>query len=73
MEVLETLPSQVAAVESQIIQLRTETRAEFSALRQEMQGMDQGLRGEIGRTQESLRGEMREMQQGSPHRDSRRG
>jgi hypothetical protein len=47
---LEELPARVSAVESQIVQLRTEMRSEFSAVRQEM--------GDLGAT---LRQEMREL------------
>ena len=46
-EVLETLPERVTAVELQIVQLREEMRDEFSAVRQEMNAMGTGLRAEL--------------------------
>jgi len=55
---LEGLPAQVNAVELQILQLREEVRAEFSATRGEMQGTEEGLRGEMREMGEGLRGEI---------------
>jgi predicted phage gp36 major capsid-like protein len=52
-EVLETLPERVTAVELQLVQLRDEMRVEFSATRAEMRAGDE----EIHRT---LRAEIRE-------------
>ena len=46
-EVLETLPERVTAVELQVVQLREEMRDEFSAVRQEMNAMGTGLRAEL--------------------------
>ena len=46
MDLLEQLPARVAGLESQVVQLRDEMRAEFSAvrteLRQEIRAGDQG-------------------------------
>jgi hypothetical protein len=50
-ERLETLPARVAAVELQILQLRQEMRAEFSAMRQELTAL---FRTELKGTAESL-------------------
>ena len=50
MTALEELPARVGALESQIVQLRSEMRGEFSA-----------LRGEIGQVRDDLRGEMKAM------------
>ena len=43
-EVLERLPERVTAVESQLVQLRDEMRAEFSATRAEMRAGDEETR-----------------------------
>ena len=62
-EVLETLPARVAAVELQILQLRDEVRGEFSALRREIaDGADllrNELRAEIRQGDEETRRYMR--------------
>src|SRR5580765_1524656 len=47
---LEELPARVTAVESQIVQLRTEMRGEFSAVRQEMRALNDETRAEIRET-----------------------
>ena len=52
MELLETLPERVAAVELQLVQLRDEMRGEFSATRAEMRAGDD-------ETQRTLRDEIR--------------
>jgi wyosine [tRNA(Phe)-imidazoG37] synthetase (radical SAM superfamily) len=57
-EVLETLPARVEAVELQIVQLRTEMRSGFSDVRQEMAAMAAGLREEIRAGDEALRTEL---------------
>ena len=44
MNTLEKLPERMTALESQIVQLRTEMRDEFSAIRQEMRSGDQETR-----------------------------
>ena len=63
----EGLPDRVGAVELQILQLRDETRVEFSAtrgqLRAEMQTMAEGLRREMRAMQDTLRGEIWTMQE----------
>jgi predicted phage gp36 major capsid-like protein len=43
-EVLEALPERVTAVELQLVQLRDEMRAEFSATRAEMRASDEETR-----------------------------
>ena len=47
MQELRGLPDRVASIEASILQWRTDVRAEFSAVRQDMQGMVQMLRAEI--------------------------
>jgi predicted nucleic acid-binding Zn-ribbon protein len=44
---LEQLPGRMSALESQIVQLRSEMRAEFSAVRQEMRGLNEETRAEM--------------------------
>jgi hypothetical protein len=62
-EGLEALPERVAAVELQIVQLRTEMNAGFSALggelRGELRAVDESLRDAIRAVDESLRAEIR--------------
>jgi hypothetical protein len=66
-EILERLPERVTALETQIVLLRDEMRAEFSATRAETRAGDerviQALREEIGTSHEqvmqALRGEIR--------------
>ena len=58
---LERLPQRITAVESQVVQLRTEMRDEFSAVRGEMKDMRESLRTEIAETGAALRAEMNEM------------
>jgi hypothetical protein len=55
--VLEELPARMSAVEAQIVQLRTEMRGEFSAVRQEMRALNDETRAEIriGKTGEVTR------------------
>ena len=53
-EHLEQLPARIDALELQIVQLRTEMRAEFSAVRGEMADMGSGLRGEIAQVREDI-------------------
>jgi hypothetical protein len=59
-ERLETLPARVAAVESQILQLRDEMRSEFSAIRREFDALRIDLRADLQSTAASLRAEIRE-------------
>jgi predicted nucleic acid-binding Zn-ribbon protein len=47
MQGLRGLPERVASLEENILQFRAEVRGEFSAVRQEMQGIVQRLRVEI--------------------------
>jgi hypothetical protein len=56
---LEELPARVSAVESQIVQFRTEMGGEFSAMRQEMRELGATLRQEMRGLEEGLRREMR--------------
>ena len=64
MEALEVLPERVAAVEVQLVHLREEMRAEFSATRAEMRAGDEEtrrvLRGEIREGDEETRRTLRE-------------
>ncbi len=57
LELLEALPARVSAVELQIVQLRTEMREQFSAIRQEFAAADSGLREEFARVRTDLRAE----------------
>jgi uncharacterized coiled-coil DUF342 family protein len=59
MTALEELPARVSALEVQVLQLRTEMRDEFSAVRQEMRALNEATRGEMRALGEELRGEMR--------------
>jgi archaellum component FlaC len=52
---LEHLPERVAAVESQIVQLRSEMHDEFSAIRQEVRGGDEETRREMRELTEETR------------------
>jgi len=47
---LETLPDRIPAIESQIVQLRTEMRGEFSAVREEIRTGDRVLGERIDET-----------------------
>jgi predicted phage gp36 major capsid-like protein len=53
-EILEQLPTRVAAVESQIVQLRDEMRSEFSAVRAEAVAAHQETRRVLTERMESL-------------------
>ena len=63
-EILEQLPDRVTAVEQQIVYLRDEMRAEFSATRAEARAGDDSvvrtLREEIQQVTQTLRDEIRE-------------
>jgi predicted phage gp36 major capsid-like protein len=62
-ELLETLPERVAAVELQLVQLRDEMRGEFSATRAEMRAGDEiqrTLRDEIRAGDEETRRVLRD-------------
>ena len=56
---LEELPGRMAAVESQILELRTEMRGEFSAVHGEMREMEGRLRQEMRALNDETRAEMR--------------
>jgi hypothetical protein len=56
---LRDVRARIAAVESQIVQLRTEMRSEFSGVRTEMRGLEQGLRAEMRALNDEARVEMR--------------
>ena len=53
-ERLEKLPARMEAVELQILQLRQEMRADFSAVQAEMNAMGTGMRMEIRALREEL-------------------
>ncbi|MEQ1759436.1 MAG: hypothetical protein ABL986_14035 [Vicinamibacterales bacterium] len=57
-ELLERLPDRVAAVESQLVQLRLEMRDGFSDIRSEMSAMGGGLRADMEAMGASLRADM---------------
>jgi uncharacterized membrane protein YccC len=59
MEALSTLPDRVTSLESQILQFRVETRAEFAAVREEMQQRFDTLRDEVHSGDEETRRHMR--------------
>lgn len=59
MQILDTLPGRIDAVELQILQLREEMRGEFSAVRAEIRGGDEALRIEIRAGDEETRRYMR--------------
>jgi hypothetical protein len=63
-DLLESLPARVSAVELQIVQLRTEMREQFSAVRQEVALGDSGLREEIHGLRTELRAEIATVRQG---------
>jgi hypothetical protein len=56
---LEELPARMSAVEAQIVQLRTEMRDGFSAVRQETREVGGALRSEMQEQEGRLRQEMR--------------
>jgi hypothetical protein len=56
---LEELPARMAAVEAQIVQLRTEMRDGFSAVRQETRELGGALRSQMQEQEGRLRQEMR--------------
>jgi len=64
MTALEELPARVSALEMQVLQLRTEMRDEFSAVRQEMRALNESTRDEMRALGEKLRGEMRSLEEG---------
>ena len=57
-EGLELLPARMTALESQILQLGDDMRAEFSAIRQEIAGAVDGVRTEIRAGDQETRREM---------------
>ena len=63
-EELAKLPDRVGALESQVSQLRTEMRVEFSAVRAEMRGLNAGVRQEMSELKDGLRQEMSELKDG---------
>ena len=60
---LERLPERITAVESQVVQLRTEMHDEFSAVRAEMKDMRESLRTEIAEMGAALREEIADTRQ----------
>ena len=65
MQELKELPERVEALESQILQLRTEMKDGFSAiradLRAEVHGVEAGLRTELHEVRDTLRTELHEV------------
>ena len=65
MQQLKDLPERVGRVESQILQLRTEMKDGFSAirsdLRAELHGVDTGLRTELHDVRDALRSELHDV------------
>lgn len=59
MKQLEEVPARVTALESQIVQLRTELHNEFSAVRTEMRTEFSAVRAETHSEFSAVRGEMR--------------
>jgi hypothetical protein len=59
MKQLEEVPARVTALESQIVQLRTEMHHEFSAVRTEMRTEFSAVRAEMHSEFSAVRGEMR--------------
>jgi VIT1/CCC1 family predicted Fe2+/Mn2+ transporter len=70
---LEELPGRMAAVESQIVELRTELRGEFSAVRGEMREMEGRLREEMRALSGETRAQMRTLHEEVLDRVSRIG
>src|SRR5262245_31310050 len=70
---MEELPARMAAVEAQIVQLRTEMRSEFSAVRQEMGQLGTTLRQEMRTLNDETRAEMRMLHEEVLDRISRLG
>jgi hypothetical protein len=68
---LEELPARVAAVESQIVQLRTEMRSEFSAVRQEMRTLTDETRAEMRVLHEEVLDRISRIREGAPARKKR--
>ena len=56
---LKELPARVLAVESQIVQLRTDMRGEFSAVRSELRDVEGRLQQEVRALNEETKAEMR--------------
>ena len=61
---LEELPPRMSGLELQIVQLRTEMHAEFSAVRGEIRSVDTGLREEIRSVDTGLCEEIRSVETG---------
>jgi hypothetical protein len=64
MEQLRDVPARLSAVESQIVQLRSETRAGFSALRAEMRVLHEEVISRIALLQEGRTTSLRKSQRG---------
>jgi len=69
---LEQLPARVAAVESQLVQLRTEMRDEFSALRGEIREGDEETRRFMRMLHEDLVGRIALLQEARGGRGRKR-
>ena len=66
MTALETVPARVEALESQIVQLRTEMRSEFSAARGEIKAMGDRLEAAIQEARDHSRAMFERSSSGSP-------
>jgi vacuolar-type H+-ATPase subunit H len=69
---LEELPARMAAVESQIVQLRSEMRGEFSAVRAEMRKLNEETRAEMRTLHEEVLDRIAKIGEGTPAPRKRR-
>jgi vacuolar-type H+-ATPase subunit H len=69
---LEELPARMAAVESQIVQLRTEMHSEFSAVRKEMRELNSETRAEMRMLHEEVLDGFAKIGEGRPATRKRR-
>jgi FtsZ-binding cell division protein ZapB len=70
---LKELPARMSAVESQIVQLRSEMRGEFSAVRQEMRALNDETRTEMRMLHEEVLDRIAKVGEGTrPPRKRRR-
>lgn len=65
-EALKELPARMSAVESQIVELRTEMRAEFSAVRQEMRALNEETKAQLLTLHEEVLDRISRMGEGRP-------
>jgi hypothetical protein len=69
---LEALPARMAAVESQIVELRTEMRGEFSAVRKEMRELIAETKAEMRTLHEEVLDRIAKIGEGLPATRKRR-